>query len=458
MEEPAADEPEPAAVPEVAVPPLPPPDPQAVDMASTSPAPQARAADRSRRLGPLFSEVESLRRPPSKITVRPPATAVRAVPSASFRGSDGAGASEYTTSIGAHPVPGEVWIPTEAHPVTYLATVLPGLEDVLSAEIVAKLPACRSEGWSRGKVLFSCEAVPDFAMLRTADNIYQPIGRFPVGPHKADLPALAGAVRTLPFPSALGEARTFFVNGSRTGHQTYSRFEAAGAASGGIAARFPALKPGKAEAHDLEFRLDVEGDQALLSLRLTAPAFRYRTPARAFSPAALRPTVAHGLVWLSGPAAQDRFLDPFCGSGTIIAERLIYPAAAVYGGDVSPAVLADARHNLHADGRVALRRWDARELPLDRHSIDRVVTNLPFGGQITVVEGVRELYLGCVQELHRVLAPRGAAILLTDQGDALCQAAEACGLRCEALRILSLKGRHPIVYRLTAGSGEAAPR
>ena len=340
-------------------------------------------------------------------------------------------------------------MPTVAPLPTYLATVLPGLEGVLSAEIAAKLPGCRSEGATRGKVYFSCIATPDFSALRTADNVYLRIGGVRAGPHRDDLPALAVAVRGLPFPVVDRPRPTFWVNGSRVGRQTYSRFAAAAAATEGIAERFPDWQPGTPERADLEFRLDVQGPEALLSLRLTPPTFRYRTAGRAFSPAALRPTVAHGLIWLSRPAAADRFLDPFCGSGTLLAERLAYPAAAVYGGDVSPLALADARQNLGDSDRVVLRVWDATSLPLERHSVDRVVSNLPFGRQITAAEGIPALYTGFARELRRVLAPTGTAILLTDQGEALQEATARHGLACEEVLLLSLKGRHPRVYRVT---------
>ena len=75
---------------------------------------------------------------------------------------------------------------------------------------------------------------------------------------------------------------------------------------------------------EVELRLDLSGEQGLFAVRLTPPSFRFRGEGRAFSQAALRPTVAHGLVWLSSPAPEDSFVDPFCGSGMTGLAAQIY--------------------------------------------------------------------------------------------------------------------------------------
>jgi 23S rRNA G2445 N2-methylase RlmL len=415
---------------------------------------------------------------------------------------------------------------------TYLATVLPGLEFVAESELRAKLPGAATVETLRGKILVSAHQPPaDLLQLRTVDNLYRFIARFPVGPHRAHLADLAAAIAGLdlspaaaevlsaraepgrasapthpdgqrgardlhrpvaphlrisgpPSPSVPASARpvaapaggtvppragvTFYVNASRAGRHTYSRFEAAEAATGGILARQRRWRPGTAEAHDLEFRLDITGDEALVSLRLTPPSFRFRGQERLFARAALRPPVAHALVWLTTPQPSDCFVDPCCGSGTIVLERAAYAARRIIGGDRSPEAAATARHNLalfaaSADdtaggsaGRAgeagaAIMRWDARRLPLAAGSIDRVATNLPFGHQILSTEAILSLYHDLARELERVLTPTGCAIVLTDQVEALERAAGATRLRLAPLAVLSLKGLHPRVFRLAHG-------
>jgi len=340
----------------------------------------------------------------------------------------------------------------------FLATTLAGLEDVLADEVRARLPAVRVRERGRGRLILEAPDAAPLLGLRTADNLYRVLGRFRIGPHRADLAAVtaaAAAVDLRPFaPPGGGDAGgpppTLFVNASRAGQHTFSRFELAAAATAGLLGAHPRWREGEATAHDLELRLDAAADRALLSLRLTPAAFRFRGE-RAFSPAALRPTVAHALVWLSRPAPADRFLDPFCGSGTVLAERLAYPAARLTGGDADAAALRAARANLPPAPALGLARLDARRLPLRAGVVDAAVSNLPFGRQVAAPDGIDALYRDFARELARVLSPGGRAILLTDQVPALQAALAAAGLRGESRLELSLKGRHPQAVAVTAG-------
>jgi 23S rRNA G2445 N2-methylase RlmL len=340
-----------------------------------------------------------------------------------------------------------------------LATTLAGLEGVLADEARTKLPDVRLRDRSRGRVLLEAEDAAPLFGLRTADNLYRVLRRFPVGPHRADLEAVYAAAASVDLRPAAAPRRgpprrdgdrraapegppTLYVNASRAGEHTYSRFELAAAATAGLLAAHPGWREGAATAHDLELRLDVRDRRAVLSLRLTPPAFRFRGE-RAFSPAALRPTVAHALVWLSRPAPGDRFLDAFCGSGTVLAERLPYPAARLTGGDSDPDAVRATRANLRPSPRIAVARWDARRLPLRTGTVDAAVSNLPFGRQVLAADAIGGLYRDFARELERVLAPQGRAVLLTDQVAALQAALAAAGLRGEARLSLSLKGLHP---------------
>lgn len=338
----------------------------------------------------------------------------------------------------------------------YMATVLPGLEDVLRSEVAAKIDDASVHETIRGKLFFtSRRPLEQLMTLRTADNLYRHIERLSIGPHRAHLADVEAAVRQLDLTGILdGHAQaasnlTFIVNASRSGKHTYSRFELADAAAQGLSTSHRLWRQGSPEQHDLEFRLDLTGDQGLFSLKLTPASFRYRGEMREFSRAALRPTVAHALIWLSRPQASDRFLDPFCGSGTLITERAAYPSAQIFGGDRNPDALDAARRNMPSVPNLTLNEWDARNLPLDPGSIDSIVTNLPFGQQILSSDEIGGLYLAFVKELRRVLTREGQGILLTDQHAALNRAADRMNVRLEPLLELSLKGLHPHVYRMT---------
>ncbi|WP_158289711.1 methyltransferase domain-containing protein [Paenibacillus flagellatus] len=337
-------------------------------------------------------------------------------------------------------------------PTLYFATVLPGLEYVLEQEIRMKIADAKVGSVERGKVHFASRSpVEALTKLRTADNLYRLVHRFRVGPHKADLSRIEREIAGLDLARACTERLSpaaFIVNAGRTGKHTYSRFEAAEAAARGVVRRMARWARGTAGAHDVEFRLDLVHEDALFALKLTDASFRYRTDRRVFARAALRPTVAHALVLLSKPEAADRFVDPCCGSGTIVSERLAYPYRRIWGGDASAEAVEAANANIGGRDRVHIRRWDARQLPLDAACADKAAANLPFGRQIAAGANLLELYGGMLAETARVLKPGGLAVVLTDAEPPLLHAAERAGFACVRESILSLKGLHPAVYRL----------
>ena len=143
----------------------------------------------------------------------------------------------------------------------------------------------------------------------------------------------------------------------------------------------------------------------LCGVRLSDETMRHRTYKVAQVEASLRPTVARALVMLSEPTDGDVFLDPMCGAGTILIERGMHGRyAQLLGGDIRPDAVAATRTNVGPRYKpIDIRQWDARDLPLDDGSVDRVVCNLPFGKKIGAPQALRPLYEGFASEVARVL-------------------------------------------------------
>ena len=66
---------------------------------------------------------------------------------------------------------------------------------------------------------------------------------------------------------------------------------------------------------------------------------------------------------------------------------------------------------------ISIRQWDARQLPLENASIDKVATNLPFGKQIGTLQDLDSLYSAVLVELERVVRPNGRIVLLSSEFD-----------------------------------------
>ena len=124
-------------------------------------------------------------------------------------------------------------------------------------------------------------------------------------------------------------------------------------------------------------------------------------------PWSTNPVVAEVIVRLAKIRPRHQVLDPFCGTGTILlAVRRRAPAAHVVGTDHDPRALEIAT----ANGCRRLAQAKAEALPLPDRSIDRVVTNLPFGKQVGSHELNRALYPAVLRELDRVLTADGRAV------------------------------------------------
>ncbi|MFD3405411.1 TRM11 family SAM-dependent methyltransferase [Kribbella sp. NPDC058693] len=164
-------------------------------------------------------------------------------------------------------------------------------------------------------------------------------------------------------------------------------------------------------------------------------------------PWSTNPVVAEVLVRLAKVRPGDRVVDPFCGTGTILrAVRRRAPGARVVGTDHDPRALKIATGN-QAHYLVEAK---ADALPLEDSSVDRVVTNLPFGKQVGSHQLNRALYPAVVREVDRVLAGDGRAVLLTEDKRLLENAIQRHrALKVVRRRLLKYNGATPTAYVLT---------
>jgi tRNA (guanine10-N2)-dimethyltransferase len=97
-----------------------------------------------------------------------------------------------------------------------------------------------------------------------------------------------------------------------------------------------------------------------------------------FHPSAIFPKLSRALVNLSGVQLGDTFLDPFCGTGSLLIEASIIGAEPI-GIDVARKMVRGARRNALKYGQpwLGIIRADSRSLPIKE--VGAVATDIPYG-------------------------------------------------------------------------------
>jgi len=141
----------------------------------------------------------------------------------------------------------------------------------------------------------------------------------------------------------------------------------------------------------------------------------------------LNATIAAGMIELSQPRREDRFLNLMCGGGTLLIERhLRQRAARLVGLDSSAEAIAASRVNALAAGLTPeLLVADARACGLPAGLFDVIVADLPYGR----IHGKREdnalLYEQTLAEAGRLCQIGGRSVFISEDVGALNRALKA---------------------------------
>ncbi len=255
---------------------------------------------------------------------------------------------------------------------------------------------------------------------------------------------LDAAVATCSSVRQIPNIPSFSVTASFVGKRNYSTDEIKTAVAEGIAAEHDwSYQPNDAAA-DLNVRLFIEHELALVGVRLGSAALHERPYKRVHRAGSLKPPVAAALVAMAELRLGDRVVDPCCGVGTIPIEAALSRAVAE-GGDLDVEALSGARANAAAAGvDVHFQQWDARALPLPQGAANCIISNLPWGRQVVVDASLTQFYQRSLAEMRRILVPDGRIIVLTSTPELL----QTNGLACENQFEISLFGQTPVIAQL----------
>ena len=354
-----------------------------------------------------------------------------------------------------------------------------GLEAV-SANEIATLPAVTLGSIGYRRITASCVgSLAPLLDLRTIDDVFLDLSTWrDIGRHRRtlafmrelssllDLRAAASKVARL---RDIPQSPAFSVTANFVGKRNYGAEEVKSAVCDGIVTYHDWRYTDDDGAADLNVRVFIEGETAFVGLRLGGRPLHDREYKKAHIAGSLKPPVAAAMLRLVGIAPGQSLLDPCCGAGTILAEAEGFGAgglgaggfgagefgAGVWGADIDKSAVSAARLNVDAAGIDAIIKvWDARALPIPNHSIDRVVSNLPWGRQSPISGDLALFYRDVCAEMRRVLAPGGRIALLTNAP----RLAVFRDLRCDNRLEISLYGQTPTILTFSRdGNNKSAP-
>jgi 23S rRNA G2445 N2-methylase RlmL len=322
----------------------------------------------------------------------------------------------------------------------------------ISADELAALPGVTVDQIAYRRILASCEgSLSPLLSLRTVDDVFLHAGTWSgIDRARQSLSTLRTASAQLDLNKALAACQqirpiqsppTFSVTANFVGKRNYNTDEIKGACAAGIVEQQGWVYSEDDAAANLNLRVFIEGDTAVVGVRLGARSLSKRSYKQQHVPGSLKPPVAAALLALAEFTPGTRILDPCCGAGTILIEAESFGAAAL-GGDIDRQALAAADFNAAQAGvKVRLQCWDARALPISDRSVDRVISNLPWGRAVTTDGSLPTLYQEISEEVQRVLAPGGKTVFLTNLPDLL----QFKGLKCDRQIEISLFGQTPTI-------------
>ncbi|MFB4287625.1 methyltransferase domain-containing protein [Nonomuraea sp. ATR24] len=392
-----------------------------------------------------------------------------------------------------------------------VARAVHGIEPLVAAEIRrSRLGSVR--GLRHREVWFdTADPGPGLLGLRTADDVLLVAAVVDgVGHGRLALRRLAAAARALralpPRPLPHRDAAGVEVSATFVGRRAYTRHDIEDAVGAELGRRLRLPYHSRAggavpPAGCLAFRVTIQGERAVIGLRLAVRPLHRRPYKLGSVPGSLHPPLAAAMAALARLDGARTVLDPCCGAGTTLLEAAaVAPHARFLGLDHNPAAITAATTNathLHtaptlplapaysagtpeasthptpavtrapaeeraaagavsrADGPVAVasgRFWwgvaDGGRVPLGDGVVDRVLVNPPWGRQVAA-GGLLAGDPGRLwREVRRVLAADGLVVALVHDG-----VPDGFTVR-ERVRV-SLSGRHPELVVLSPGQARA---
>lgn len=300
--------------------------------------------------------------------------------------------------------------------MTYFSTFVPGLQDSVQAEIETKIKGAQINSLLNGLVVFETQNQKEKIknLCLTEDNfiLIRKFAGLPQNPFRL----ITRILKKEKVPTAtLPTLQNFKILVHVSGKFPFTRRSLAQELEKILSEK---LNLSSSPDSKNEFWFFLRGRLGLLGFKITDEKIKYRDYKIKNIPGSLKPQVAHALCLLSEPNKKDVFLDPMCGVGTILIERAHYfPFKRILGRDINQDIINLAVANIKkAKAKIEIKPGNATRLSaIPANSIDKLVTNPPWGRTHSPGLDYRAFYPKLLREFHRLLKPNGVLVLLTSE-------------------------------------------
>ncbi len=312
----------------------------------------------------------------------------------------------------------------------FLATCDPGLEEIAIQEVL-ELTGNRAKIHHKGAIIFKGKE-DDIFILNYLSRSLNRILILLLHDNFKHLEELYRKIKSLDFTQYIYPTQTFAIRAERFGTHNFTSLDIARYAGKAVIDSYLQSKGVRLKVNldnpNIILRVEVRDDNFFIGIDTTGEQSLHKRWYRKFpSRAPLKSTIAYGMIRLADLKKNERFIDPFCGCGTIPIEAYLYlnkippgkfrsfdflkfffldrqkffklvekssreesrEELEIYGSDISLREVEFAKKNAEEAGaKIEFFKADACELELN---YDVIVTDLPFGIR-TPKRGLEETY------------------------------------------------------------------
>ena len=290
----------------------------------------------------------------------------------------------------------------------YVASTIPRIEDIAIKEIKEILKV-NSKKLLPGKILFETKVIEDLIKkTRSINLIYQLITNFKFKREND----IYKTIKKIKF----NIEEPFVVRGNVKENQKILRSEIE--KNIGEIIYKQGYKVNLTEPKTTVY-VDIIKDTCLIGIKLAENLFKRNYRIRTNNNS-INACLAYALLRIADIKKTDTLLDPFCKDGVIAIEAYLYGVKKVYALDENINSIKNSRMNSKiSKAKINLGNYDVNWLntKLKKHSIDKIVTNLPFVSKTKNKEMIKKIYDGFFEQLPYILKKNAVITIISPKID-----------------------------------------